>query len=105
MKEYAEYTPVMPVETFHAPYLPVRLSALEYSITLLLNNSTSGFTEEDAQAARRLLENARPMVDDTEEVLDIIADEVRSYFNGDMTLEEAAKIMDNRVQLYLNEKK
>ena len=105
LKEYLEYSPTGIVTTFHLPALPIRLSTLEYSIKLLLDDSTSGFTEEDAETARQILAHARPLEDDTKAIFSIIAEELSMYFAGNVSLEEVAKVMDNRVQLYLNEKK
>lgn len=63
--------------------------------------------EEDISFARSLIERIGKInmdADDIElNVIDIIKTEAESYFNGDKTAEEAAEIIQNRVQLYVNE--
>ena len=38
-------------------------------------------------------------------IRDIVEEETKPFFDGDKTAEEVAKIIDNRVQLYLDETK
>ena len=38
-------------------------------------------------------------------ILEIIQEEAKDYFNGNKSAEEIGKVINNRVQLYLNERK
>ena len=95
------------------PFLPVRLSALEKSIEMARARKESGetgsqmrpaLTEEQAEAAHFLIENARPGSWKVTEVENIIREELEPYFQDRRSLEETVKILDNRVQLYLDER-
>lgn len=91
--------------------LPVRLSALERSIKLAVQKGQSqtdspwsyGISEEQEIWARFLIENARPGNFYAKEIESIIYEELEPYFQGQRTAEETARILDNRVQLYLDE--
>ena len=91
--------------------LPVRLDALERSIELAVQKGQSpsdsywsyGISKEQEIWARFLIENARPGNFYVKEIESIIDEELEPYFQGQRTAEEAARILDNRVQLYLDE--
>ena len=109
-----DFPPVVGEAGVEMPKLAVRLSALERSIelglekgpdSLVSNYWHDGLTEEQAQWLRFLIENARPGIFYVKEIEDIIYEELEPYFQGQRTAEEAAKILDNRVQLYLDERK
>ena len=94
------------------PDLPIRLSALEESIETARARKERGetgslmrpaLTEEQAEAAYFLIENARSASWKVTEVENIIREELESYFQGQRSLEETVKILNNRVQLYLDE--
>lgn len=52
-----------------------------------------------------LFEDARPEPQIPSELADIIQEELAPFFAGDCSAEEAAGKLDNRVQLYLEERK
>ncbi len=96
------------------PQVPVRLSVLEESIELARERKEQGavgdsflptMTEEQAREARFLIENAQPANWKVSEIEDIFYEELPLYFEGRRSLEETLDILDNRVQLYLDEKK
>ena len=96
------------------PDLPIRLSALEDSIETARTRKERGeagsqlrpaLTEEQAEAAHFLIENARPGSWKVTEVESIIIEELGPYFRGQRSLEETVKVLDNIVQLYLDERK
>ena len=90
--------------------LPVRLSALERGIELALQKGRPdkfyewGLSDEQEVWARFLIENAQPGNFNALEIEDMIFEELEPYFQGQRTAEEAARILDNRVQLYLDER-
>lgn len=51
-----------------------------------------------------LLEGCVPYPNKYEEIINIVWEEAQSYIAGDKTAKEVAKIIDNRMQLYLDEK-
>lgn len=65
----------------------------------------SEFTENVINEYIDAMENARMRPVRTEPLLDIICEEAANYFNGSKGVEETAKVIRNRVQLYLDEHK
>ena len=63
--------------------------------------------KEQADAVMNALESAdfRPMPEEKEQIIRIVAEEAKSYFRGDKTLEEVTKIIQNRAQILLDETK
>ena len=61
---------------------------------------------QEDQIARfwECLDNAEPEPYRTEYILEIIKEETELYFTGDKSIEEISGIIENRVQLYLNER-
>lgn len=57
----------------------------------------------DEQEANAFLARCAPAPRAYKDIEDIIYEELRDYYAGDKTAEEAAEIIDNRVQLYLDE--
>ncbi len=60
-------------------------------------------TQEEVEATRALIDSARPMsmVDDT--ILGIITEEAAPFFQGQKTVDDVAKVIQSRVQVYLDE--
>lgn len=65
----------------------------------------SGLTEKQLEEIDFLLENIRPSNWYAAQIRGIIWEELEPYFAGDKTAEQAAAILNNRVQLYLDERK
>lgn len=64
-----------------------------------------GFTQEQKERFDRLLEKAEPGNWHAAEIMSIVYEELEPYFAGQRTAAEAAANLDNRVQLYLDERK
>ncbi|MDE5680644.1 MAG: hypothetical protein K2I01_09510, partial [Lachnospiraceae bacterium] len=62
------------------------------------------YTEEQEQLFYFLLENAQPAKFYVSAISGMVSEELAPYFAGDITAEQAAEKLDNRVQLYLNER-
>lgn len=62
-------------------------------------------TEERMAELRAVLENARSAPLHTEPVIKMIVEETQAYFSGDKSLAEVQQTLQNRVTLYLQEKK
>ena len=60
-------------------------------------------TEEQIEAMMKDLDSLGPYPYIGNVVEDIILEEADSFFNGNKSAEDVAKIINNRVQLYLNE--
>lgn len=100
------------------PTITIRNSAIEYLIQwkkseklsdgqrtwLGTTYSAAGFTDEQEQRFRFIMENARPRDWYTMDIRDIIREELEPYFAGQKTATEVAEILDKRVQLYLDER-
>lgn len=116
-RDYVEYR----VDGMIITKLPVRLSALEYSIQAKRQEKVpdyptghtweeipfnyEGFSEEQEAAFRFLLENARPANWYIMEVSGIVYEELQPYFAGQRTAEDAAGTLNRRIQVYLDERK
>lgn len=66
--------------------------------------SPAPYTEEQEQWFRFLLDNAQPAKFYVSAISGMVSEELEPYFAGDITAEQAAEKLDNRVQLYLNER-
>lgn len=62
------------------------------------------YTDEQVEQFYFLLENAQPNNFMAAGISGIVSEELAPYFSGDITAVEAAEKLDNRVQLYLNER-
>lgn len=62
------------------------------------------YTEEQEQWFYFLLENAQPAKFYVSAISGMVSEELAPYFAGDVTAEQAAEKLNNRVQLYLNER-
>lgn len=65
----------------------------------------TALTAEQAEQFMALFEDARPEPQIPSKLADIIQEELAPFFAGDCSAEEAAGKLDNRVQLYLEERK
>lgn len=62
-----------------------------------------GLSEEREEVLQFLISHAEPGAWKIEAVMDIVSEELEPFFAGQCSAEEAAKKLDNRVQLYLDE--
>ena len=62
-------------------------------------------TQEQYDAVLALIDSTTTFVDYDQNVLDIISDEAAGYFAGSKTVEEASKLIQRRVSLYIQEQK
>lgn len=65
----------------------------------------TGLTQERKEELRTTLEEAQTAPLHTKTVLGIILEEAKEYFSGVKTIEQVRESLENRVQLYLNEKR
>ena len=65
--------------------------------------SVDVITQEQADKVRSGLENSFWFVRDTDDVLYIILEETRPYFAGQKSLDETVRILQSRMQVYLDE--
>lgn len=105
----------------HIPQFPIHLKAYEvladkareekdttyYTPTGMMNGlvfEDPASTEEQLEQFYLLLENAQPDNYKAAVLSGIIEEELAPYFAGEVSAEHAAEILDNRVQLYLDER-
>ena len=62
-------------------------------------------TQEQYDAVMALIDSTTSFVDYDQNVLSIISDEAAGYFAGSKTVEEASKLIQSRVSLYIQEQK
>ena len=107
-------------DAIHMRGLPLRISSLEKALAKAMEKdenefssvimSDGGFmyevkeaTQEQIDALRRLLEAAKPWKNSDSAILSIVTEEAASYFAGQKTAQEAADIIQSRVQIYISE--
>lgn len=82
---------------------------LEQKKTLSKYNGISFYTGEydksDSDLFNYIMENAKPSNAKIYTVADVVSEELDPFFEGARTAEETARILDSRVQLYLDERK
>lgn len=98
--------------------LPIRKESLQTAIKIAQEETgdsiTYGYggimvknrvlTQTEADAVMDLIDRCVPFsINDT--LFQLIEDETKEYFNGTKTAEDSVSILNNRIQLYLNEKK
>ncbi len=59
---------------------------------------------EKRDAYKKAIEDARPLPIRTAPILTIIQEETKDYFTGSKSAEEESRVINNRVQLYLDER-
>lgn len=62
-------------------------------------------SEEKKEEYKKAIEDARPLPIRTAPILTIIREDAEDYFNGSKSADEVIGVINNRVQLYLNERK
>ncbi len=82
-------------------FYPVRRDLIHRQINL--HNYDDSMTKEDIEFLMKGFDSLGPTPYKENPVERIIQEEAESYFNGTRTAEDVAKIINNRVQLYLNE--
>lgn len=60
--------------------------------------------EEEINAVMELIESARPVTEEEDRIIDIIREEAEPFFRGQKSVEEAADIIQSRVQNYMDER-
>lgn len=120
-RAYAEFLMIQSSDISSYPIeakFPVRLSALDRLVEVKqaeketayltekygIRYQSKGFTKEQVERFRFIIENAMPIDARIEQVVDIVYEELEPYFQGIRTAEEAAEILHNRVQLFLDER-
>lgn len=117
--EFVNYLVSEEIQKRYTPIFPVRLDALEDIIGEYRKHETpSGlkkayngiqypeiFEESQESNFRFMVENACPGNWYISQIEGMVYDELQPYFEGERTAEEAARILNNRVKLYLDERK
>lgn len=104
----------------YRPYFPVNLNAfqklVDYSTSINpkvryecdkrgMAYEIESLTEEQKEQVNFMLERIRPDNWYARNIQNIVSEELEPYFAGEKTAEQAAEILDRRVQLYLDERK
>lgn len=117
--EFVNYLVSEEIQKRYTPVFPVRPDAIEDIIgeyraqrpSTTLKKAYNGieypenFEEIQESNFRFMVENACPGNRYISQIEGMIYDELQPYFKGERTAEEAARILNNRVQLYLDERK
>ncbi len=84
-----------------------RFSEISYENGVQTRRGLNGadISEEKQDEYRNALEDARPLPLKTAPILKIILEEAEDYFNGTKNAEEVSRVVNNRVQLFLDEGK
>ena len=93
LQEFEDYQSEMPgAVNYYSPY-----KMFEYDVAPL--------TAEQAEIFQRVINEARPTDTKINPIMDIIDEEIEPFLDGRKSAEEVARIMDSRVQIYLDERK
>ena len=84
---------------------PSRYSTLWNKLGSEAYQERFGPTEEKVEQVRRALEDSQVPPLKTQPILNIICEEAEAYFSGAKSIEEVTPIIQNRVQLYLDERR
>lgn len=60
-------------------------------------------TQKEADSIRQVISRIDGRYEYNDALMEIITEEVAPYFAGQKSVDEAAEVMQNRVQLYMNE--
>lgn len=117
--EFVNYLVSEEIQKRYTPIFPVRLDALEdiigeYRERRVPDSLKKSYNEieypelfEESQESnfRFMVENVSPGNWYVSQIESMVYEELQPYFKGERTAEEAARILNNRVQLYLDERK
>ena len=95
-------------------YFPVNKAAFEYvldgakypgndSRSTLAGNRETALTDADVALIRTTVDQLSDVAFRNDDIWNIIHEEVLAYFSGDKTDKEVAKLIQNRVSIYLDE--
>lgn len=105
------------MQSYSPVYIAVRRDVLEESIQLEMNKkpqemtylgihySTGKWSEQQAEEFRFLIENSRPANWYALDIQDMVYEELAPYFDGQRSAKEVSEILNNRVQVYMDERK
>lgn len=77
------------------PKLEVELSGMKFTIYAA--------TEEEISLIRGLLERAEPVKTSSPVIMNVIQEEVQGYFDGQKSVDEVVRIIQNKVSVYLSQ--
>lgn len=60
-------------------------------------------TQEEADSIRQVISRIDGRYEYNDALMEIITEEIAPYFAGQKSVDEAAEVIQNRVQLYMNE--
>ncbi|MBR0163643.1 MAG: hypothetical protein IJQ12_03095 [Lachnospiraceae bacterium] len=83
--------------------MPVNSTVLEHRLEALLNLPEMSVTDEDIEKLRKLIEETTVFIHYDDTITQIVMEEVQSFFDGSKTASEVGKIIDSRIDSYLNE--
>ncbi len=110
--EFIKSTLIKQPELLHVPVFVSYLPSLNEIMKGLeeraqskeaLEMTTPPVTSSEIKMIRDLLENAKPLQSGNADIYEIISEEAGAYFAGQKSAEATAKVIQNRVTLYLNE--
>ena len=90
-----------PVQAYKASYDPI----IDTENGVEAYRELYDLTEERAKEIENILEMTRQVPSEILPILEMIYEEADAYFAGSKTIEEVIPIIENRVQLYLDERK
>lgn len=60
-------------------------------------------TEDEVETVLEIMKVAKPAITQNDQIMTIITEEAQSFFAGDKTAEDVAKVIQNRVSIYVSE--
>lgn len=62
-------------------------------------------TQEEADQLEKLIQNTTKTIERDDQVTQLVAEEAQAYFNGQKSAEEVARLIQSKVNIYVNEQK
>lgn len=108
-RDFLFYIPPIHRETFKE-WLPAMIARwgirhYENGLPAISAYFGSDISEQKQAEYINAIEDARPLPTRTAPILTVILEEAQDYFNGSKSAEEVSQVINNRVQLFLDERK
>lgn len=84
-------------------FFPLRTDSLEKSFEELKKDTELGFTEKDADKLRNLINSVDAVRFNDDTLYNLVSSEAESFFSGGKSLDEAAALIESKLNIYLAE--
>ena len=75
------------------------------SLTIVATNMYSGISPERAETIKTLAQSTSKLLNYDQSILDIVTGEAQAYFAGQKSADEVARLVQSKVNIYVNEQR